>query len=37
MGSTINPEPLRTAKDNMHRQRLGLWVNLECNLLLRPS
>ena len=37
MGSTINPEPLWTAKDNMHRQRLGLWVSLECNLLSRPS
>ena len=37
MGSTINPEPLRTAKDNLHCQRLGLWVNPVCNLFLRPS
>ena len=34
MGSTINPEPLRKAKDNFHRQRLVWRVNPECNFLL---
>ena len=31
MGSTRNPEPVRTAKDNFHRQRLVWWLNPECN------
>ena len=31
MGSTKNPEPVRTAKDNFHRQRLVWWLNPECN------
>ena len=34
MGSTINPEPLRKAKNNFHRQRLVWRVNPECNFLL---
>ena len=37
MGSTINLEPFRNAKDNLHRQRLGLWVNPSCNLSLVSS
>ena len=34
MGSTIHPEPLRTAKEIFHRQRLVWRVNPECNFLL---
>ena len=31
MGSTKIPEPVRTAKDNFHRQRLVWWLNPESN------